>query len=48
MYLKLTSLTCNIIENSISNNGKTHNIDKKQLAVEILSVIFNLTQNEIN
>ena len=48
MNPELSLLVCNIIENSISNNGKTHKIDKKQLAVEILSVPFNLTPNEIN
>ena len=47
MNPELTLLVCNIIENSISNNGTTHKIDKKQLAVEILTVTFNLTAVEI-
>ena len=44
---ELTLLVCNIIENSISNNGKNHKIDKKQLTVDILTPPFNLNAVEI-
>ena len=47
MHPELTSLVCNIVENSIQNNGKNHKIDKKQLVVEILSAPFSLNVNEI-
>ncbi len=47
MHPELTSLVCNIVENSIKNNGKNHKIDKKQLVVEILSAPFSLNVNEI-
>ena len=39
---------CNIIENSKSNNGTTYKIDKKKLAVEILTVTFKLTAAKNN
>ena len=38
MNPELKFLVCNIIENLISDNGKTHEIDIKQLAVEILTI----------
>ena len=44
---ELTLLVCNIIENFISNNSKNHKIDKKQLAIEILTTTFGLTILEI-
>jgi hypothetical protein len=44
---ELTLLVCNIIENSINNNGKYHTIDKQQLCVDIFSTPFNLTPDEI-
>ena len=47
MHPELTSLVCNIVENSIKNNGKNHKIDKKQLVIEILSTPFNLNANKI-
>ena len=47
MHPELTSLVCNIVENSIKNNGKNHKIDKKQLVIEILSAPFSLNVNEI-
>ena len=42
---ELTLLTCNLIENSIPKANK-FDIDKKQLAIQILSPIFNLTSEE--
>ena len=47
LNVELTLLVCNIIENSINNNGKYHKIDKKQLAVDILQPPFNLNPSEI-
>ena len=47
MHPELTSLVCNIVENSIKNNSKNHKIDKKQLVIEILSAPFSLNVNEI-
>lgn len=47
LHPELTSLVCNIVENSIKNNGKNHKIDKKQLVIEILCAPFSLNANEI-
>ncbi len=47
MHPELTSLVCNIVENSIKNNSKNHKIDKKQLVLEILSAPFSLNINEM-
>ena len=41
-------LVCKIIDHSISNNGKTQKRKKQQLAVEKISVTFNLTPIAIN
>ena len=45
MTLEMTEFTCNLIENVLSKNNK-NNIDKKALALEILSDIYNLSSDE--
>ena len=42
---ELNLLTCNLIENSIANGNK-FDIEKKQLAIQILTQIFNLNDAE--
>ena len=45
MTLQMTEFTCNLIENLLpsKNNGK---YDKKSLAVEVLTDVYNLTPDE--
>ena len=42
---ELSLLICNLVENSIKAGNK-NKIDKKQLAIQILTQIFNLSDSE--
>ena len=44
---ELTLLVCNLIENSIPTGNK-YNIDKQNLALEVLSQIFGLSDDDKN
>ena len=44
---ELTLLVCNLIENSIPNKNK-YNIDKKDLALQVFSQIFGLSDEDKN
>ncbi len=47
LHPELTKMVCNLIENKINNNKKKK-IDKKQLAIDIITIASNLNNDEIS
>lgn len=46
LSVQVTSLICNMIENSFRSNKTKYRIDKKEVVIQILTSIFALTEEE--